>query len=1073
MAFSNPSRPQLNLPRHLHVARWVAIVVFFPVAIFTAMASVLLWQLSRGPVDVTFASKLFEPVAIASGPRPGHPAGRLTWSDLKIAWQPSSRGVPSGLVLAAQDLKILRLDGTVADRAAEADTVLSLSALTKGILSPRTLRLKGAYFALRRAHDGDVDLDLPDQQHKGRGTPIQLIRLTALDVQDVTVTMTGLPKGQTLRLGPVEAHTRLFPIARHSHDFVWTGWGKTTLQIGSVKTLFSAQGSQSGAASRWTVSSTPITPSDLSAFDPALARWGVPVSMQADLTLPAHGAMPQLRDILLHLRVGAGHIVQKTLPPLDIREAHAALHLNTDAPGLLGATRLELTELTLTVADSEGALTHLGASGNARLDDLRHPQSMDGDAEIHLDGFSFATLGSLWPENVMRGARRWIVGNITDGHGEGLHLQSHLHAAGGLQHIKPTTVQGSLDGHGLTAHWLRPIEPATGLEAHLGFDGPDALVVSFGKGQQPDGSGGLIAVSDGNVRITGLLEKDQNGDIGTTLHGPLSSFLTILAHPRLHLLSRHPLPFTNPSGDVVAKTRLTLPLTTHLKNSDMHFQASADYAHVHLGSVLFGRVIDGASGRMSATEDGLDLTGDGTLGGIQTHVALKENFRPGANSRVVQDITASALIDPDSAQIAGIGPKGLFTGQASMMAHYVQRANDTADLLLSLDLEHAGITIPIWAKPEGEPAQASGHLAFAGHDVTALDELQAHGRTLSIAGRGTTVAGKVRGIILEGFRIGRTQGDARIDLPETASAPVGVHLDADPLDLAPLFASPAPTPEKPRHAHKDETPSGAWSIDLHAPHVFYGPKAAVGGVVSHFELRNGQLVSGQFALEAPTHLTATLKNSGREHPFQADIKDLGALLAGLGLYDRISGGEAHLNGVFTPDLKPLVRLTDRDMSVSGFGAGLPPFRGKLEMSRFEFLHPPGALTAVSFLSPLHWATTHSDHFEVDRLSMPMQVAGRVLMLHDGVIGNGALGATVQGPIDLDTSGVNLEGTIVPLFGLNALPSHLPGIGHVLTPEKGGGILAAAFTVRGTVGAPEVSVNPLTMLLPGILRNITH
>lgn len=53
-----------------------------------------------------------------------------------------------------------------------------------------------------------------------------------------------------------------------------------------------------------------------------------------------------------------------------------------------------------------------------------------------------------------------------------------------------------------------------------------------------------------------------------------------------------------------------------------------------------------------------------------------------------------------------------------------------------------------------------------------------------------------------------------------------------------------------------------------------------------------------------------------------------------------------------------------------------------------------------------------------------------------MIGNQALGATMEGPIDLTTSKLNLNGTIVPLFGLNALPGRLPVLGHLLSPEKG-------------------------------------
>jgi hypothetical protein len=38
-------------------------------------------------------------------------------------------------------------------------------------------------------------------------------------------------------------------------------------------------------------------------------------------------------------------------------------------------------------------------------------------------------------------------------------------------------------------------------------------------------------------------------------------------------------------------------------------------------------------------------------------------------------------------------------------------------------------------------------------------------------------------------------------------------------------------------------------------------------------------------------------------------------------------------------------------------------------------------------------------------------------------------------------------------------------------QKGGGVFAAEFRVKGNVDTPDVSTNPLTALAPGFLRNI--
>ncbi|QQX90464.1 hypothetical protein IGS75_09710 [Gluconobacter sphaericus] len=1074
----HPFCPGPHFPRHLHIARWAALVCITPIALVAAAGSVFLWELAHGPVDITRISHLVEPVSIAAGKRPGHPAGRLSWDTLHIQWQPAAGGVPAGLVLMARGLKVTRFDDLIAERAEEADAVLSLSALFEGVIAPRTLRLENATLALRRLPGGDVDMDLPNQKRGGRGVPTRLDRLRAIDVHNVSVTLAGLPQGRTAVIGPVEMQGRRIRVAHHSPNFVWTGTARTMVMLDGFRTTLTAQARQVGNTGSLHLGSTPFEPAKLGIFSPLVADWHVPVSVGADAVFVPHGMDEQPSELTLNLSLGEGQVFQKTADPIHLHAGQASVHLRMDRLGLNGGATVSVPSVGLDVADNTGTLTHVHASASLRLDSLRQPRVMDGDVEAGLDGVRFATLGSIWPASIIKGGRRWISRNITDGTGRDLEVKAHLHGDHGPASILPVSVQGQLTGRGLTVNWLRPVPPATGLDASLHFDGPETLVIDLSRGVQPTGVKENVLLPDGEIRIGDLYAKDQTGDISTHLTGSLAGFMSALAHPRLHLLARHPLPFTNPDGMVDAHVRMTLPLVAHIPDGALHVWTQATFSGVHLGNVLMGQPVDGASGKMSATEAALDLTGDGRLAGIPTHVVLHENFQGGAPSRVLQTIDARSVLDPQSAAKARIAPGGLFDGHAVLNAHFVQQANEMSDLKLSLDMAQAALTVPIWAKPMGEPATAMVHIGFQNGRMSVLDGLQAHGTGLSVAGRGVTRAGKLTEIVLEGFRIGRTEGDARIALPQAVSQPIGVTVDADPLDLAPMFAPHLPTAPvaAPRSGagEKNVSMGDSWSISLNAPHVYYGPRAQVGGVVSQIELRNGHLVSGRFALDAPTRVRAVLGDTGREHPFVLDIDNLGTLLEGLGLYDRIRGGQTHLDGVFTPDETTVRKVPEgQNTKSAGLWGGLPPFRGHVEMGPSQFLRPPLTLTAVSDLSPLHWLTNHLDRFEISHLATRLSLAGNLLVLHDGVIGNQALGATMEGPIDLTTAKLSLNGTIVPLFGLNALPGRLPVLGHLLSPEKGGGLLAATFDLHGTVEKPDLSVNPLSMLLPGAMRRILH
>jgi uncharacterized protein YhdP len=80
----------------------------------------------------------------------------------------------------------------------------------------------------------------------------------------------------------------------------------------------------------------------------------------------------------------------------------------------------------------------------------------------------------------------------------------------------------------------------------------------------------------------------------------------------------------------------------------------------------------------------------------------------------------------------------------------------------------------------------------------------------------------------------------------------------------------------------------------------------------------------------------------------------------------------------------------------------------------------------------------------------------------------ALGIQARGRLDLDGDRIDIEGTIVPANALNSLFGRIPIIGEVLF---GPGLFAARYTLRGPRDEPDVAINPLSALAPGVLRNI--
>ena len=60
---------------------------------------------------------------------------------------------------------------------------------------------------------------------------------------------------------------------------------------------------------------------------------------------------------------------------------------------------------------------------------------------------------------------------------------------------------------------------------------------------------------------------------------------------------------------------------------------------------------------------------------------------------------------------------------------------------------------------------------------------------------------------------------------------------------------------------------------------------------------------------------------------------------------------------------------------------------------------------------------------------------------------------------------------MPLSGLNSALAPIPLIGPVLTGPRGEGIFGITFAIQGSLGNPQVIVNPFALVTPGIFREI--
>ena len=116
---------------------------------------------------------------------------------------------------------------------------------------------------------------------------------------------------------------------------------------------------------------------------------------------------------------------------------------------------------------------------------------------------------------------------------------------------------------------------------------------------------------------------------------------------------------------------------------------------------------------------------------------------------------------------------------------------------------------------------------------------------------------------------------------------------------------------------------------------------------------------------------------------------------------------------------------------------------------------------------------YQEQIPFDLLRVPFSVGNGQFVMNDAVIRGPLLGATFRGKVDFKAKRMHLTGTYIPLSGLNRLLSPVPLFGAILTGPEGEGMFGITYEIMGPTADPQVTVNPLTLVSPGITREITR
>ncbi|SMX42748.1 YhdP family protein [Actibacterium lipolyticum] len=703
-----------------------------------------------------------------------------------------------------------------------------------------------------------------------------------------------------------------------------------------------------------------------------------------------------------------------------------------EAPATFGEgaldLKLALDPFTVTIGqvmlgDSTGATYRGKGSVRAREDGWKV------DLDLNLDRISEGRLLALWPIDLAPGTRKWVTNNILSGE------FFEVNAALRLAPDNPPVISLTHEFRDANVQFMRTMPPVDNGYGYITITDQTFTMV-LGSGTITAPQGGLVDVAGTVFHIPNTKQKPARGEVTLKTESSVEAVLSLLDQPPLGLMARAGQPVNLADGRASVEAKIALPLAKGNTPEKIEYAAKGVLRNVRSDVLVKNRSLAAQQLSISADKEQISISGQATLDGVPVNGVWTQVLGPKNKGR--SRVEGTVELSQNFVEKFNIGlPKGSVTGRGLGAIDLRLNKGQPTRFTLNSDMNQLGLKLPSlgWTKSKN----TKGTLKVAG-TLGSPPNIE----SLSIKAAGLTADGKIS--------VAKNGG-----LQEAAFSRVqiGRWLDA-PVTLKGRGANRAPAVvlRGGRFVLRDSPFGGGRSgggrsgqggpIDIALDRLVISDGitlADVRGSLSSAGGLNGGL-RGRVVRGAPITATLTPSKNGTAIRVQSD--DAGGVLKGAGIFEKSRGGTLDLS------------LTPRGRAGE--------YNGKLKISRTRVKGAPALaelLSAISVVGILEMLD--GDGLVFNDVSADFRLTPTALQVKSGSAVGPSLGISMAGLFDLKANRMDMQGVISPIYILN-------GIGSVLT-RKGEGLFGFNYRLTGNAKNPSVSVNPLSILTPGMFREI--
>jgi len=660
--------------------------------------------------------------------------------------------------------------------------------------------------------------------------------------------------------------------------------------------------------------------------------------------------------------------------------------------------------------------------GSVRADNTGWGVALD----LALNEIPLDRLLALWPVSVAPGTRTWLGRNILSGN------ISDLSGAFRLFPGQAPQISMNYGFSGAEVKFMRSLPPVVDGSGYGSLVNKTyTTVIEAGRIVAPNG--GAIDMAGTVVSIADVTRRPGRAEIALQTDSSINAGLSLLDLPPFQLMTKAGLGTDLAEGRALLRSDIGFDLTKVVDVKDVAYSVEGVLRDMTSDKLVRNRTISAAELALRASRAGISIGGPGKLGAVPFNVTWAQDFGPDTAGKSHLEGTVElgqALLDE-----FGIGlPAGTVTGTGvAQIAVDLEKGKPPVFSLLS-DLNRVRLSLAAlqWSKPRNR----IGKLEIAGRlgKTPAIDRL-----VLDAAGlRASGVVDLTPGGALDVAQFDRVRLGGWLDGP--------VVLTGRGPNLTPAVAMRSGTIDLRRAAlgSQDGGRGGGGPLSLTLDRLVISEGIALTDFIGQFTNKSG--LSGSFSarVNGRTPIDGTLVPTPSGSAVRLRSDDAGGTIAAAGILNNARGG----------------RL---DLTLNPTGAD-GVYDGRLSVSRTRIVKAPALTDLLSALSIVGLLDQmNSGGITLSEVEAEFRLTPNQLVLYRSSAVGPSIGVSLDGTYDLNRERLDMQGVISPVYFLN-------GIGQIFS-RRGEGVFGFNFRLTGTADDPGVSVNPLSILTPGMFREI--